>query len=247
MSVHIPESKKWPEFTFAYQPIVDVNRGAITSFEALVRGVNNESADKVLQAVGQSARYMFDELLRCRAIELAQQLGINCRLNLNLMPRALSMLDSTIDAALQASDDVGFPRDLITLEVKENDIIDNVDWFSQYVRRYRSEGVKFAIDDFGKVYSGLNLLAVFKPDSVKVDHNLVRNIHQRPEHQWVLEATVDLCRKLAIDLVAEGVEIEREFETCAALGVSLFQGYLFCRPGFQHLPSLDDSKIRVCA
>ena len=240
------KSNDWPDFTFAYQPIVDVQAGKITSFEALVRGPENQHATAVLENVNQSARYLFDELLRCRAIELAHQLGINCRLNLNLMPKALAMLDTAIESALEAADEIGFGRDLITLEVTEADIIDNVDWFAHCVRRYRAEGVKFAIDDFGKVYAGFNLIASFMPDSIKVDHNLIRDIEQHKTQQSVVESLSLLCKNLDIDLVAEGVETQAEFDTCAKLGIKLFQGYLFSRPGFESLPTVDcDQVVRV--
>jgi len=235
--------EKWPAFSFAYQPIVDIAKGRISSFEALVRGPGAQPAKEVLNSVGSSARYMFDELLRCRAIELACQLGISCRLNLNLMAKGPVMSETAIESALEAADSVGFARDLITLEITESGIIDNVDWFTHCVKRYRKEGVRFAIDDFGKLYAGLNLLADFKPDSVKIDPSLIRDISTRNEKRATIAGIVSSCRALGIELVAEGVESHDEFETCFKTGINLFQGYLFARPGFEVLPVVNYPEV----
>lgn len=234
----IQENQQWPAFTFAYQPIVDVTEGKITSFEALVRGPSEQPAKDVLSNVSQSARYLFDELLRCRAIELACQLGINCRLNLNLLPKGPAMSETAIESALQAADEVGFDRKLVTLEITEPGIVDNVEWFAHCVARYRREGVRFAIDDFGKVYAGLNLIADFQPDCVKIDQVLIRDIKNSKAKRATLAGIVSCCKKLGVELVAEGVESNEEFEVCYDLGVSLFQGYLFAKPGFEILPTV---------
>lgn len=233
------DATDWPEFTFAYQPIVDIREKSIVSFEALVRGPKNQDAAEVFAAVGDSTRFLFDEFLRSRAIELAQQLGISCRLNLNLIPRALAMLEDTIDAALKAADNVGFERELITLEFKENDIIDNIDAFNHSVKPYRNKGVKFAIDNFGSDYSSLNLISGFRPDIVKIDINLVRNIHLSQQHSAIVEALVLVCQKLGLDIIAGGVETKEEFSVLNAMGVNFYQGYLFSHPGFEHLPEID--------
>lgn len=68
----------FPDFTFAFQPIVNVTSGEIVSFEALVRGVNNEASWEIIQQVGATDLHRFDELLRSTAITLAARLGLEC-------------------------------------------------------------------------------------------------------------------------------------------------------------------------
>jgi len=111
-----------------------------------------------------------------------------------------------------------------------------VDGFIETINQYRSSGVSIAIDDFGSGYSGLNLLADFQPDSIKIDMTLVRNIHARGPRQAIVRGIVRTCRDLGIDIVTEGVETEGEFLWCADEGIELFQGFFFAKPGFEHLP-----------
>ncbi|MGI8548679.1 MAG: EAL domain-containing protein, partial [Gemmatimonadaceae bacterium] len=96
--------------------------------------------------------------------------------------------------------------------------------------------MKFAIDDFGAGHSGLNLLAYFQPDMIKLDRNLLRGIESRGPRQSITRAIVMVCTDLGIDIVAEGVETVEEFAWLEHAGVRLFQGYLFAKPGFESLP-----------
>ncbi len=93
-----------------------------------------------------------------------------------------------------------------------------------------------AIDDFGAGYSNLDLLAGFQPDPLKLDMHLTRGIDSDPVRQAILRSMIGLCRELGIILVAEGVEQVAEYRTLRALGVTLFQGYLFARPRLRMLP-----------
>jgi EAL domain-containing protein (putative c-di-GMP-specific phosphodiesterase class I) len=95
-----------------------------------------------------------------------------------------------------------------------------------------------AIDDFGAGYAGLNLLADFQPDLIKLDMQLIRNIDQDNVRQILVEATLQMCRKLNIRVIAEGIESLAELRTLQAMGVELFQGYLLAKPGFQSLPDI---------
>lgn len=226
----------FPEFTFAFQPIVNVTTGSIVSFEALVRGNNNYSAQQVFQQVDDSNLYQFDEMLRLKAVPLAARLGIGCNLNLNLLPGSLTTSGTAISSTLAMAVQAGVPINLITLEITESEIIDNVEGFIQTINVHRSSGVSIAIDDFGAGYSGLNLLADFQPDSIKIDMSLVRSIDSRGPRQAIVRGIVRTCLDLGIDIVAEGIETENEYRWCYEEGIELFQGYFFAKPGFEQLP-----------
>jgi EAL domain-containing protein (putative c-di-GMP-specific phosphodiesterase class I) len=101
---------------------------------------------------------------------------------------------------------------------------------------YRARGLRVAIDDFGAGYSGLNLLAEFQPDAIKLDIQLVRDIESKGPRQAIVRAVIQACDDLGIEVVAEGVESEAEYRWFKRIGVRLFQGYYFCRPGFESLP-----------
>jgi len=95
-----------------------------------------------------------------------------------------------------------------------------------------------AIDDFGAGFSGLNLLADFQPDQVKLDMNLIRGVERHGPRQAIVRATNQICFELGIDVIAEGVQTAVEYAWLASQGIHLYQGYLFAKPGFESLPSV---------
>lgn len=98
------------------------------------------------------------------------------------------------------------------------------------LRTYRDVGLKTAIDDFGAGYSGLNLLADFTPDLLKLDMHLVRGIDQDRKRQAIARHGAALAQELGITVIAEGIETADESHALQDLGIDLQQGYLFARP-----------------
>ncbi len=225
-----------PPFSYAFQPIVDIARGEIYSYEALIRGAAGEPAGSVFAALGDNDLHAFDEHSRIAAVRLAARLGIGCHLNLNLQPRSLRSSATAISSTLEAACDCGLtPRQLI-IEVVEGEVIDDQREFAEYISAYRRLGLRIAIDDFGAGYSGLNLLADFQPDIIKLDMQLVRDIAGDGPRQAIVRAVAQACGDLGIEVVAEGVESAGEYHWFRDEGIELFQGHLFGAPGFERLP-----------
>jgi EAL domain-containing protein (putative c-di-GMP-specific phosphodiesterase class I) len=227
------------DYTFAYQPIVDVARRAVASFEALVRGPNNESAHWVMDQLSPEELRQFDLDARLRAIALAAELQLPCHINLNLLPDSLEAagsvaLASTVDMATLS----GLRPDQLVLEVSEREVVTNPGGFVARANQCRKLGVRFAIDDFGAGYSGLNLLAEFQPEAIKLDMLLVRDIGSKGPRQAIVRGVLRTCEDLGIEVVAEGVETIDEYQWLHGEGIDLFQGYLFARPAFQRLPAV---------
>ena len=108
---------------------------------------------------------------------------------------------------------------------------------------YTRRGFKTAIDDFGAGYSGLNLLAEFQPDIIKLDMALLRNIDRDPVRQAIVRGILGVCQALNIEVIAEGVETVAELTFLRGIGVYLFQGYLLARPAYEQIPDVDWSKV----
>lgn len=228
-----------PGYTFAYQPIVDVKLKVVCSFEALVRGPNNEPSAWVLNQFSGAALREFDTQARLHAITLAKQLGLRCQINLNLLPEGDDGSPGTsLDATLEMAAACGLNANRLVLEISEKESITDFTRFAARVERCRSVGVQFAIDDFGAGHSGLNLLAQFQPESIKLDMVLVRDIWHRGPRQAIVRGVSRTCEDLGIDVVAEGVETREEFEWLRGEGIYLFQGYFFAAPAFQALPAV---------
>lgn len=225
-----------PEFSFAFQPIANIRTGEIKSYEALVRGKNGGSAAEVFNKISEEDKYEFDEILRVSAIALAGKIGINCDLNLNFLPRSLSLSPTAISSTVEAAKKAGIPLSTINIEITEKEIIENVVWFRDNIVDYRHQGVNFSVDDFGAGYSGLNLLADFQPESIKIDITLVRDIDTNGPRQAIVRGIVRTCQDLGIEVIAEGVESNAECKWFLGEGIELIQGYFLAKPGFEALP-----------
>ena len=84
----------------------------------------------------------------------------------------------------------------------------------------------------------MNLLADFQPDIIKIDMELIRNIHRSRAKQAITGSIVTLCKDLNIQVIAEGIEHIEELQTLQEAGIHLFQGYLFAKPELETLPRI---------
>lgn len=228
-------------FSMAFQPVVDVAAGRVYAYEALVRGPHGEAAPTVLAQVTAANRYSFDQSCRVRAIELASRLGLletDARLSINFIPGAMYQPENCVRATLAAARRHAVPLDRLIFEMTENERIVDHAHLEAIVRVYRRHGLRVALDDFGAGYSGLGLLARFRPDVVKIDMSLVRGLDVDDKRHAVVEGVAGICRRLGVGVVAEGVESEGEVAALRALGVDLMQGYFFAKPAFEALPRL---------
>jgi len=220
-------------FTMAFQPIVDLAKGRIWGYEALVRGKNGESAFEVLSQVTDKTRYGFDQACRVKAIELAGEkmpAESGAMLSINFLPNAVYEPKACIRATLAASAKSKFSPRRLMFEFTEQEEMRDTDHVQNIVTEYRKMGFTTAIDDFGAGFSGLGLLARFQTDIIKIDMELVRDIDRSPSRQAIVEGIMTISKLLKIRVLAEGVETEAETQTLHEAGVDLFQGYFFARP-----------------
>jgi EAL domain-containing protein (putative c-di-GMP-specific phosphodiesterase class I) len=233
-----PRDPSDPNYTFAFQPILDADTREVLSYEALIRGPGNEPASQVLGRVSEDRLIAFDQNARVTAINLAMKLGLTCQLNLNFLPQSLNSSGEAVLTVLDAARQANLPVKRIVLEIIEGQIIHDHARFRELINAYRGLGLKIAIDDFGAGYSGLNLLADFQPDQIKLDMKLIAGIERHGPRQAIVRAIRHICFDLGIDIIAEGIETEEEYEWLASQGVRLFQGHLFAKPGFESFPQV---------
>ena len=234
----------------AFQPIIDQADGRIFAYEALVRGPTGEGAGSVLGTVDEANRYAFDQAARVRALELAARLALPrkaANLSINFLPNAVYRPEACIRTTLETASRVNFPLDAIIFELTEGEAVADADHLTRIVESYRKMGFKTAIDDFGAGYSGLNLLARFQPDIVKLDMELVRDIDSCRVKRVIVAGIMRICIDLGITVIGEGIETASESRALADLGITLQQGYLFARPGFETLPDPVMPTEPVCA
>ncbi|MDI3262390.1 MAG: EAL domain-containing protein [Fulvimonas sp.] len=221
------------DFSYAFQPIVDVAARQVFAHEALVRGPAGEPAATVLTRISAANRYAFDQACRGKAIEIASRLGMQSKLSINFLPNAIYRPELCIRSTLAAALKYGFPVERIIFETVEGEQVNDGKWLAEILREYKRIGFLTAIDDFGAGFAGLNLLADFQPDIVKLDMALVRGIDQNKPRRAIVAGVAAMCRELGIRVIAEGIETGEEMRCLRDLGIHLMQGYWFARPLFE--------------
>jgi EAL domain-containing protein (putative c-di-GMP-specific phosphodiesterase class I) len=228
------------DFTMAFQPIVNTTTKEIFAQEALVRGLNEEPAGEILGRINDENRYRFDQSCRVKAVQLGAKLNIKSFVSINFLPNAVYRPELCIRTTLEAAETFGFPVDRIIFEITEGEKIKDHAHLREIVQYYRKEGFLTAIDDFGAGYSGLNLLAEFQTDLVKLDMGLIRHIDQNKGRQAIVKGIVQVCNELEIKVIAEGIETYEELSILQSFGIELFQGFYFAKPKFQGLATINN-------
>jgi EAL domain-containing protein (putative c-di-GMP-specific phosphodiesterase class I) len=225
----------------AFHPIVDVEREKVWGYEALIRGAEGQSAYSILNQVDEGRQYRFDQACRVKAIELARRLfprDSDARLSVNFMPNAVYEPAACIRTSLEAARRVGFDTRRIMFEFTENERLVDTGHVARIIAEYKRLGFVTAIDDFGAGHAGLNLLAGFQPDILKIDMELIRGIDDSAARQAIVSGIMVIARALQIIVIAEGVETQRELSTLRDAGITLFQGFLFAKPAIERLPDV---------
>ncbi len=219
----------------AFQPIVDLGAGRIHAYEALVRGRQGESAGSVIGQVTDDLMYRFDQACRVKAIELASHLDMREPLSINFMPNAVYEPEACIQATLEVCKRVGWPTHRINFEITETELVEDRRHLRSIIEAYREMGFTTALDDFGTGYANLDLLTDLRPDTLKLDRELVRDCDQDRRRQSLVRAVISLARELEITLVAEGIERQEEALWLRDQGIDLQQGFFFARPAVEAL------------
>ncbi len=226
------------DFTMAFQPILDMRNKSIFAQEALCRGLEGESAHEVISRINDTNRYRFDQMCRVKAVRLAAKLKIDSYLSINFLPNAVYRPENCIRTTIKAASENNFPLDKIIFEITEVEKVSDNSHLKNIVTEYQRQGFKTAIDDFGAGYSGLNLLSVFQPDFLKLDMELIRDIDSSRIKQAIVKGILYVANDLGIEVIAEGIENENEFEVLQSYGINLMQGYYFAKPSFESLAEL---------
>ncbi|HBH7060991.1 diguanylate phosphodiesterase [Enterobacter cloacae] len=216
---------------FALQPIVEPSEGKISSLEALIRSNDGGSPEHFFKTLDQDKIYEVDLQTKKYAFALAEKLGIGShKIAVNLLPMSLVNVPGAVEFLVDQISLHGLQPEQVVIEVTENEMISGFNKFNSAIKRLRGEGIGLAIDDFGSGYAGLSLLTRFQPDKIKIDREIVSNIHLSGAKQAIVRSIVSCCTDLEITLVAEGIEKLEEWCWLESAGIRRFQGFLFARP-----------------
>jgi EAL domain-containing protein (putative c-di-GMP-specific phosphodiesterase class I) len=156
-----------------------------------------------------------------------------CRVAVNLSPAQFRHPDlpGLVAEALRRA---GLPADRLELEVTEGLLIDDADRAREVLAGLKRQGVRVSLDDFGSGYwsgySSLGYLRRFPFDKVKIDRCFVQGLGRDRQEEAIVRAILALTRSLRLEVTAEGVETQEQFELLRTERCHLAQGYLLGRP-----------------
>ena len=232
-----------------FQPIVSLRDGTVLGYEALSRITESQWNINIEELFYFSEIYnrMWDleNLCRTTALEtafLTNSMPERYKLFLNVNPNIMHDIKFREGFTKEQLNLYGITPEQIIFEITERNAIKDMQGFMSTVNHYKLQSYKIAIDDAGAGYSGLNLISDIKPHFIKIDMNLVRNIHLDSIKYALVKSMVELSNIASIALIAEGIETPEELKTLIHLGVQYGQGYYIQHP-LETMPPLSETVI----
>lgn len=210
-----------------FQPVVRLGDGEVVALEALARFDHPDlpTPDHAFAAATRAGLGVELELLAVeRAFERLDDLPAGVRLFVNLSAEALTDPAATEMLLRHADRRIG-------VEVTEHTPVQDYLALVAVTDRLRSVGVRISVDDAGAGFASFRHVLKLRPDVIKLDLAITRDVDTDPVRQALTRSLVTFARDIGAALIAEGIETQAEHDTLVGLGVPLGQGYLMARPG----------------
>jgi PAS domain S-box-containing protein len=223
-----------------YQPIVDLDGGAVTGFEALARWQHPqrgaippsrfialaEETGLIVPLGRWALRRALADLARLRALACPD---VGPRMAVNVSALQLSEPDFPAEVAALL-EEAGVPADALCLEITESSVLDRSGRNLEALRELKALGLSLAIDDFGTGHSALSYLSDLPFDSLKIDRSFITPIATSPSRAELVRGIVRIAGAVGMRVVAEGIETGRQQELLVDASCHYGQGYLYSRP-----------------
>lgn len=233
-----------------FQPIASLVDGEVFGYEALSRGPQGSLLERpdVLFPAAEKFNKVWELEFLCRSKALARANGLpkDKMLFVNVDPKIINDQRFQKGVTLDMLAHYKIDASKIIFEITEKNSIEDYKSFRKVLDNYTSQGYKIAIDDTGSGYSGLKLLTETRPQFIKIDMDLVRNIDKDALKQALMKAFYEFSVVTNMKIIAEGIETVDELSTLINIGIPYGQGYLLQRPAYQFLdinPEVKESII----
>ena len=214
--------------SLVYQPIVKTSSRSIVAYEALLRSASPEvrGPGDILELAERTNRlFEVGRAVRARAASEMANLDANIQLFVNLHPADLE------DPELYSrSSPLAANSKRVVLEITERASVAHLASLDGHMHALRTMGFRIAVDDLGAGYAGLTTFARVRPEFVKLDASLVRDINSASVQQLVVSSVQEMARELGSQVVAEAIETSQERDALRELGIDIMQGYYFAHP-----------------
>jgi diguanylate cyclase (GGDEF)-like protein len=228
------------ELVLYYQPIINLQSGKISGFEALVRWKHPERglvppndfipiAEESGLIIPMTGWILNEACQQMRQWQKHSRLSSDAMVSVNLSGRHLSEMSlvSDVRKALEKND---LAPNALKLEVTESIAMQNIDMTVESLTKLKELGVRLSMDDFGTGYSSLSQLHRLPFDTLKIDRSFVSNVKENGEEGEILWTIISLAKTLKLKIIAEGIETVDQLKLLRLLKCDYGQGYLLARP-----------------
>ena len=227
------------EFRVYYQPIVSLQTGKITGFEALTRWQRPEGilppiafilvAEETGLIIPMNRQLLREacQQLRSWQSEFPSDPPLTMSVNMTSREFAQPDLASEIRKSLEQT---SVDPSCLQLEIIETIAMGDAEKSGHVLAQLKALGVRLSIDDFGTGYSSLSRLRRIPVDTLKIDRAFISNMDTDPENREIVRAIIVLAHNLGLKVVAEGTETEEHINLLKQLNCEMAQGYFFSRP-----------------
>lgn len=236
------------ELRLVYQPIIEISTGEIRKAEALIRWhhpsfglISPAQFIPIAEDTGiilEVGEWVFHQAVQ-QLTKWHKSIHPKFQISINKSPVQFRNVNSTWIEYLES---VGLPGESLVVEITESLLLDATDSVAAKLLQFRDAGIQVAIDDFGTGYSSLSYLKKYDIDYIKIDQSFVRNISPNSSDMALCEAIIVMAHKLEMQVIAEGVETQEQYDLLKVAGCDYAQGYLLSMPvspeGFEKLFSL---------
>ncbi|MGB0900001.1 MAG: putative bifunctional diguanylate cyclase/phosphodiesterase, partial [Psychrobium sp.] len=211
--------------------------GIVTHVEALVRWqhpklgmVPPDNFIHIAEQTGQiNALTQWVFVTALKQFNTWKEKGIDINIAVNISAENLKFIgfESFVRKSVE---EYKVPNSSITLEVTESAVVDNPEAAIALLRRFKEDGFKISIDDYGTGYSSLAQLKQLPVNELKIDKSFVQKLETDEDDQIIVRSTIELAHNMGLSVVAEGIEDEYSLKWLAKHGCELAQGYYISRP-----------------
>ncbi|CUH95031.1 hypothetical protein P22_1100 [Propionispora sp. 2/2-37] len=227
----VQEAVQEDRITLYYQPIMDLNTGKVTKYEALMRMVSRTgeiiAPGCFLPIIKKTKIYpRLTEVVLKKSFAFFADKDVEFSINLSAADISDGQVTALIMQLLQGS---GL-AERVTFEFVESEEFEDIRELASFIQSVKAYRAKIAIDDFGSGYSNFAHILTMDTDYIKLDGSLIKEIATNPSVLAIVESIVYLARKLNIKVIAEFVSSEAIFSTAQKIGLDEVQGYFIGAP-----------------
>lgn len=224
------------EFAVEFQPVVELGTSRVTGVEALVRWWRGSEPVPPEEFIGPAEESglmipLGDWVLHeaCREVARWREDSWDIGLSVNFTARQIAA-PRFVESVAAALEETGLPPHALTLEVREEVLVEDAGQNVERLSKLRDLGVRLAIDDFGTGYASLAYLGQLPVDIIKIDPSFVAGLGRDETLTLLTRTIVRLGRDLGLTVVAEGIERPEQLELLREMDCPRGQGFLVARP-----------------